>query len=89
MVNTIDAFTQLFAIYGYEEAENGDHEAEIEKLGLFTLNGEPTHAARQIADGVWKSKLGQGVDIEHSINGLDGGVYGDVAVFFKRPCSQD
>jgi hypothetical protein len=44
-----------------------------------------THAARQLPDGQWTSKLGKYVDIEHSApEDVAGGVYGEVMQFMKR-----
>ncbi|MCG8587287.1 MAG: hypothetical protein MI757_21490 [Pirellulales bacterium] len=47
-----------------------------------------THAARQLPDGRWTSKLGKAEDIEHdSANDVAGGLYGEVVEFMKRPVS--
>ncbi len=41
--------------------------------------------ARQVESGLWTSKLGSLEDIEHSLEALEGSVYGAVAVLLKRP----
>jgi hypothetical protein len=44
-----------------------------------------THAARQLPDGTWTSKLGKDVDIEHDYpDDVAGGVYGEVVVLMQR-----
>ncbi|TAF36353.1 MAG: hypothetical protein EAZ69_10585 [Oscillatoriales cyanobacterium] len=47
-------------------------------------NGIPTHAARQLANGKWTSKLGWLEDIEHELDGLTGDRYGVVGQILKR-----
>lgn len=48
-------------------------------------NGTPTHAARQLENGKWTSKLGQLEDIEHELDGLVGDKYGIVVTILRRP----
>ncbi len=44
------------------------------------------HAARQLKNGTWTSKLGVEDDISHpSPDALAGGSYGDVKLIMKRP----
>ena len=45
----------------------------------------PTHAARQLPNGWWTSKLGPSFDIEHATpEAVAGGVYGDPVLFLSR-----
>ena len=48
------------------------------RVALYALNGSPKHAARQVAANVWTSKIGQNIDIEHNLRGLEGPTYGQV-----------
>lgn len=82
---TLDAFVRAFASLGYEPCDTGKAEPEFEKVAIYALSGKPTHAARQLADGRWTSKLGKEVDICHSVRGLEGPLYGQVAIYLKRP----
>jgi hypothetical protein len=76
------AFKEL----GYEECENGELEQGFEKLALYGFGMMYTHAARQLLDGKWTSKLGQLEDITHdSPEVITGGDYGEVVQFMKRP----
>lgn len=83
--NTIEAFIQAYGLMGYVICDNNDLEEGFEKIALYALNGEPTHAARQLNNGNWTSKIGSCEDIEHTLDGLVGNVYGIVAQFLKRP----
>ena len=54
-----------------------------------TRIGEWTHAARQLADGWWTSKLGPAEDIRHRTpQALAGDQYGQVVAFMKRPTTE-
>ncbi len=85
----IDSVVELFRAAGYELCDDGMLEAEHEKIAIYVKDGEPTHAARQLGDGQWTSKLGKYEDIEHdSLDALNGdgfGEYGGVALFMVRP----
>lgn len=81
---TLDAFTQAFASIGYEPCETDELKRGVEKVALFASHGEVTHAARQLPNGRWTSKLGADVDIEHALRGLEGSVYGEVAQILSR-----
>jgi hypothetical protein len=83
---TLAAFVAAYATLGYQICENGDFEADFEKIAVFTKPaGTPTHAARQLPSGTWTSKLGDEEDIEHELRGVEGARYGSVRQFMKRP----
>ncbi|MBX9582766.1 MAG: hypothetical protein K2X87_20870 [Gemmataceae bacterium] len=79
---TLPAFVAAFATLGYSPCPDGVVEPGYGKVALYTLGGVPTHAARQLPDGRWSSKLGNWYDIAHA---LDGPVYGSPALFLRRP----
>lgn len=82
---SVDSFVRAFDTIGYESADDGSLEAGYEKVALYALGGSVTHAARQLLNGRWTSKLGSDVDIEHELRGIEGEVYGTVKQFLKRP----
>ncbi len=83
---TLAAFQEAFASIGYVVCEGEELEAGFEKVAVFAdLQGEPTHAARQLANGRWTSKLGKAEDIEHKLHDLMGTTYGKVVLILKRP----
>lgn len=88
-LKTVDAFRQAFAFLGYEICDTAQLEPGFEKVAVFAdENGVPQHAARQLTDGRWTSKLGQAEDIEHGLEDLTGAVYGSVVLILKRPAAQ-
>ena len=61
----------------------------FETVALFGDGVFYTHAARQLPDGKWTSKLGREEDIEHhAAEDVAGGVYEDVVQFMRRPAEQ-
>jgi hypothetical protein len=82
---TIEAFRDAFRSLGYRECESDQHEEGFERIALFALDGRPKHAARQLPNGRWTSKLGCLEDIEHGLEDLMGALYGSVSLVMKRP----
>ncbi len=79
------AFIEAFARFGYSPCESDSFEAGFEKVAIYVgSNGIVTHMARQLPDGRWTSKLGEGVDIAHMLEGITGGRYGEVAKVLRR-----
>ncbi len=81
---SVAAFLQAFATMGYSPCEDGELETGVHKIALYARDGKPTHAARQLPDGLWTSKLGSLQDISHTLNALIGDRYGEVIKFFGR-----
>jgi len=82
---TIRAFKALFRYLGYSECKSAELESGFEKVALFIKSGTPEHAARQLSSGLWASKIGDHVDIEHPLESLNEGFYGNVGHIFKKP----
>ena len=83
---TPDAYISTFAIVGFVPCHDASSELGYEKIALFIdVSGKPTHAARQLSSGMWTSKLGECMDIEHELSALEGQEYGSVAVIMRRP----
>jgi hypothetical protein len=65
---TIEAFRMAFAALGYSVCSGEEIGSGLQKIALFAdADGSPTHAARQLANGRWTSKLGKAEDIEHEL----------------------
>lgn len=79
------SFTQAFSTKGYVVCDGPEPEEGFEKIALYEKDGKPQHAARQLPDGRWTSKLGPSHDITHSLDGLNGDEYGEPVLFLKRP----
>jgi hypothetical protein len=82
---TLAAFVAAFAVLGYSPCSGEEPEPGFEKVALFARDGVPTHAARQLPDGRWTSKLGLREDIEHDLHAVGGELYGTVVQLLKRP----
>jgi hypothetical protein len=82
---TLAAFIEAFASLGYGKCDDGEAESGVEKIAIYVRDGKPTHAARQLKDGTWTSKLGRDIDISHALRGLEGPAYGNVVAFARRP----
>lgn len=75
----------MFATLGYMDATSRDIEPSFEKVAIYANKSlQVTHAARQISAGLWTSKLGRNVDVSHTLEALEGGIYGTVAKILKR-----
>jgi hypothetical protein len=86
---TLDAFIAAYRSLGYSPCDSGAREAGYEKVVIYvTASGEPTHAARQLPNGAWTSKLGNADDISHRTpEALEGPQYGVVRQYMRRPTS--
>ena len=75
-----------FATVGCSPCQGDELEAGYEKVALFAdADGRPTHAARQLPNGNWTSKLGKAEDIQHRLRDVEGVLYGVVVLVMKRP----
>ena len=81
---TLASFVAAYGTLGYELTSSAELEGGVGKVAIYARSGLPTHAARQLSNGRWTSKLGRGEDIEHALPDLVGGTYGDVAVIMAR-----
>lgn len=81
----VAAFLEGLATIGFVPCGSGDVEAGYDKIALYALHDEVRHAARQMTNSRWQSKLGPDEDIAHPLAGLEGPLYGKVVAFLKRP----
>ena len=81
---TLIAFEQAFAGLVFAHGDHHDLEEGTDKIAIFAKGGKPTHAARQLPNGQWTSKLGLAEDMEHELHALEGEIYGKVALIMKR-----
>ncbi len=78
---TLNSFIRAYETVGYRKCDHSELESDFEKLAIFTKPaGTPAHAARQLPNGKWTSKLGNGYDIEHELRGVEGRGYGSASV---------
>jgi hypothetical protein len=85
--DTLEGWVKVFEIHGYSETTDVSLELEYEKVAIYATNEGPEHVARQRASGVWVSKMGKGVDIEHqTLEELEGEFFGKVVKIMRRRC---
>lgn len=83
---TLQAFIEAYELSGYTPCETSTYEHGYEKVAIYVdVSGKPTHAARQLSDGTWTSKLGVYIDITHyTLRGVEGPKYGAAIQFLSR-----
>lgn len=83
---SLEVFIKALQTDGFSLCEDSSLESGFTKIAIYTLDKEVTHAARQLDNGLWTSKLGPLNDIQHSTpEYIEGNFYGKVAVYMKRP----
>lgn len=86
---SLEAFVECFATFDFALGERDHSGREFERIVLYGKADEPRHAARQLADGRWSSKLGHLEIIEHELNAFEGATaefadFGPVLAFLER-----
>jgi hypothetical protein len=86
---TVVAFIEAYQSppYHYEVCGDGSLERGYEKLAIYTDGfGFVKHAASQLSDGRWLSKLGDAEDIIHETpQSVAGAVYGQPVCYMRHP----
>ncbi|WP_324752100.1 DUF7689 domain-containing protein [Roseovarius sp. Pro17] len=86
-LSTLPAFQIAYETLGFQLCADDSFVEGVEKIAIFHLHNEPTHAAKLIDQGTWSSKLGKSYDISHSKTCLDdisANGYGEIAYFMQR-----
>ena len=86
----IESLVAVFAGLGYSKCDDGSLEAGFEKVVLYVhfLRPRWTHAARQLPNGMWTSKIGHLEDVQHRTpECLQSGDYGRVHSYMRRATS--
>jgi hypothetical protein len=87
---SIDALKSAFEAVGFAQCAADDSERGFEKVALYA-NGDGgwEHAAKQLPNGEWSSKLGDWEDIRHiKVNAFAGSDYGLAVYYMKRPIKE-
>lgn len=83
--NKIESLVEMFAGLEYEQCDDSNAKIGYEKVALYENEGEFEHAALQMPNGRWRSKMGEGPVIEHPRpESLAGGMYGDPTILMRR-----
>ncbi|WP_419692574.1 DUF7689 domain-containing protein [Burkholderia gladioli] len=79
-------YIAAFRTIGYTPCVDGSLEVGVEKVVIYSAAGIAKHMARQLPDGAWTSKLGQGHDVRHGNDRcLAGQTYGICTHYLSRP----
>jgi hypothetical protein len=82
---SLESFKAAFATLGYRAVPDGALEDGVQKVALYGRDGIVSHAARQLENGHWTSKLGRLEDIRHvDPSAVADGKYGEVLAFLGR-----
>ncbi|MBI4594952.1 MAG: hypothetical protein HY730_01065 [Candidatus Tectomicrobia bacterium] len=82
----LEAFIKVYESLGYSNCSNMEYESGFEKIAIYIdTMGIPKHAAKQVDQTHWTSKLGRLEDIQHTLDGVSGSEYGYPSIFMKRP----
>ncbi len=81
----VEGLVTILSRLGYETCESVALEDGYDKIAIFEISGAWTHAARQLPNGRWTSKLGVNEDIEHpKPDSLAGSFYGTVHCIMRK-----
>ena len=77
---------RIFSEAGFAEVSDAEADPATDKIALYADELGVTHAARQLPNGRWTSKLGNWEDIEHADpDSLTGSLYGSLLLILSRP----
>lgn len=83
--NTVACFNKAFSTLGYAPTSDPSLKDGFEKLAIYVdSNDRVTHMARQLPTGSWTSKCGSLEDITHTLDGLEGKLYGTAKYYLVR-----
>jgi hypothetical protein len=87
---SVQGLKNAFQALGFEPCEDGTLEPGFERVAVYGIGQFYSHAARQLPNGKWSSKLGKYVDIEHDFaSDVAGGAYGELLHFLKRQSAKE
>ena len=81
---TKQAFDDWLTHDGWSVTLDSHYLSGTRKIALYELGGVPTLAARLLPNGVWTSKLGKSLDLVHTLQELEGPLYGVVASVYAK-----
>ena len=86
---SLAAFVSAFETLGFKQCASPAIERGVDKIAIYVKDMKPSHAAKQLPNGRWASKLGVYEDIEHDTpNLLEGDEYGTTILYMRRVDAQ-
>lgn len=86
--DTLEVIVKFFQKINFEVTSDRQRHANFHRIAIYCNGNSPTHLARQLPDGKWTSKLGESIDISHTLEALEDGSYGKVKVIMARHSSK-
>jgi hypothetical protein len=83
--DSVASFIAAFETIGYVPCGLEAVEFGFTKVVLYATNGSVKHAARQLPNGLWWSKMGAEEDLVHVLGAVAGPSYGFPVQFLRRP----
>jgi len=85
----VESLIEVFKLLGYEVCDSDAFDPDYDKVAIYAKGDAYEHAARQLPNGKWTSKLGKYKDIEHeTLFGLTGAEYGAVVKVLQKRIPQ-
>jgi hypothetical protein len=85
---TLEVFREALEQRGFRESNAAEADSAEGSIALYgeTTYGvtEITHAAKRLGNSEWSSKLGEDVDVAHTLSALENGLYGQVVAYFVK-----
>lgn len=82
--DTAHAFERMFNLFHYKRCKNNKLEAKYEKVAIYAIDGKVKHASRQLENGKWTHKMGACIDLESTLEAVEGPHYGYVVLVMRR-----
>ena len=83
--DSLENFIKMYNMFDYVECNNDlYYEDGYTKIAIYAINNVVTHAALQLTENKWASKIGYSFGITHQLKSLEGEKYGKVVKFMKR-----
>jgi hypothetical protein len=83
---TKESFDKFYEFHGFEKMNLLDfsYDPKYIKVALYTNKGIPTHAAIQVDEFFWESKIGELGIIKHDLFEIEDNVYGEVTQIYRK-----
>lgn len=83
--SSVEHLKNAFQYFGFEECGMNDEIDDLyDKVALYHIANQWTHAARVVAAGVYHSKFGESFDGRHSSGNVLQAQYGNVCIIMRR-----
>ena len=82
---TVKTAEAIIRVHGFTVVTSKDEIPETDAIAIYAIGEDWTHFAK-FSGGTWKSKLGEGHDIERvNLDDLTVDMYGEVVMVLSRP----